>query len=60
MHVPLYSVYITTLLPYYCTHVSLFTLYTVDKDRNTCTVRMVADHVFYQNVGQGQESTVSK
>ena len=30
----------------------------VDKDKNTCTVRMVADHVFYENVGQGQESTV--
>ena len=32
----------------------------VDKDRNTCTVRMIADHEFYGNVGQGQESTVSK
>lgn len=31
----------------------------VDKDKNTCTVRMIADREFYENVGQGQESTVS-
>ena len=31
----------------------------VDKEKNTCTVRMVADHVFYENVGQAQDSTVS-
>lgn len=31
----------------------------VDKEKNTCTVRMIADHVFYGNVGQEQESTVS-
>jgi hypothetical protein len=29
----------------------------IDKEKNTCTVRMVADHVFYENIGQGQEST---
>lgn len=32
----------------------------IDKDRNTCTVRMVADHEFYENMGQGQESTTLK
>ncbi|CAI7994882.1 Disintegrin and metalloproteinase domain-containing protein 10 [Geodia barretti] len=29
----------------------------IDKEKNTCTVRMVADYVFYDNIGQGQEST---
>jgi disintegrin and metalloproteinase domain-containing protein 10 len=29
----------------------------IDKEKNTCTVRMVADHLFYQNIGQGQDST---
>ena len=31
----------------------------MNPDENTCTVRMVADYQFYQNVGQGQDSAVS-
>ena len=30
----------------------------MDPDKNTCTVRVVADHVFYSKIGQSQESTV--
>lgn len=30
----------------------------VDPDRNTCTIKVVADHLFFDQVGDSQESTV--
>ena len=36
-----------------CTHT-----HTVDPDRNTCTIKAVADHHFFREVGESQESTV--
>ena len=53
---------ISLCILWFCTaahhHEHVTQTHAVDPDRNTCTIKVVADHLFFDQVGDSQESTV--